>query len=183
MPVSRRIVFRAKGPHKVRPCDSLQDVRIASHVIWIVDIDKTVLERWHVESDGSHGEQDREKSDNVAVSQKARAGRSMSLRARCTHRRREFHGRTGTVGSSRIESRMVRKLTSMASWAAALHSGRMAAIFFAPGMSLKRRQKSSWLSNGPAASRTAGYVTCVIMPLFHARTKNSVAVSTRKPRE
>src|SRR6266849_8815678 len=75
MPVSRRIVVRAKGPHKVPPCDSLQDVRIASHVIWIVEIDKTVVERWRVENGGSDGKQDCKKKDKDTFRWKARAER------------------------------------------------------------------------------------------------------------
>jgi hypothetical protein len=41
-------------------------MRIPRHVIRIVEIDKTILERWGVENRAPHGKQGREKKDQAA---------------------------------------------------------------------------------------------------------------------
>src|SRR5271163_3859651 len=75
MPVSGRIIG-AEGPPKVRPGNSLQNMSVPRHVIWIVEIDKTILDRRGVENQGPCGKQDREKKDEAAVGPLSRAWRS-----------------------------------------------------------------------------------------------------------
>src|ERR1700676_2338651 len=99
MPVGGRIIG-AEGPPKVRPCNSLQNMRVPRHIIWIVEIDKTILDRRGVESHGPRGKQDREKKEEAAVDPLSRAWQSAIYIVRNVHRSRKVHRSTEPGESS-----------------------------------------------------------------------------------
>jgi hypothetical protein len=66
MPVSSGIIG-AESPPKIRPGNALQNMGVPRHVIWIVEIDETILKGWSIENDIPGGEQDREAKHEAAL--------------------------------------------------------------------------------------------------------------------
>src|ERR1700681_2479132 len=75
MPVGGGVIG-AEGPPQVRPCNSLQNMRVPRHIIRIVEIYKTILHRWGIEKHGPGGKQDREQKHEALFGPLSRAWRS-----------------------------------------------------------------------------------------------------------
>jgi len=72
MPVGGGIIS-AESPPQVRPANSLQNMRVARHIIWIVEIYKTILHRWGIQKHGPYAQQDREQKHETPVGRLSRA--------------------------------------------------------------------------------------------------------------